>query len=117
MFLWDVSNPYRDGDFDASIPIHEYTHGLSFRLTGGPANSGCLGGEEAGGMGEGWGGMFQTELVEIQSLDSLLLDWFAIMINSNPKLQDRYAVMSPWASNNPKGIRYFPYSLVCFLSL
>jgi len=49
--------PYRDGDFDASIVIHELSHGLSTRLTGGPANSGCLGWGESGGMGEGWGGM------------------------------------------------------------
>lgn len=30
------------------------TQGISTRLTGGPANSGCLGWGEAGGMGEGW---------------------------------------------------------------
>lgn len=45
--------PFRDGDLEAGIVIHEYSHGLSTRLTGGPANSGCLGYGEAGGMGEG----------------------------------------------------------------
>jgi Fungalysin metallopeptidase (M36) len=49
--------PYRDGDLEAGIVIHELSHGLSTRLTGGPANSGCLGWAESGGMGEGWGGM------------------------------------------------------------
>lgn len=43
---------------EAGIVIHELTHGLSTRLTGGPKNSGCLGWGEAGGMGEGWGGSF-----------------------------------------------------------
>jgi extracellular elastinolytic metalloproteinase len=57
MYLWNTALPYRDGDFEAGIVIHELSHGLSTRLTGGPANSGCLGFGESGGMGEGWGGM------------------------------------------------------------
>ena len=57
MYLWNTANPYRDGDLEAGIVIHELSHGLSTRLTGGPANSGCLGWGESGGMGEGWGGM------------------------------------------------------------
>jgi hypothetical protein len=56
MYLWNTANPYRDGDLEAGIVIHELSHGLSIRLTGGPANSGCLGWGESGGMGEGWGG-------------------------------------------------------------
>lgn len=56
MYLWNTAVPYRDGDLEAGIVIHELSHGLSTRLTGGPANSGCLGWGEAGGMGEGWGG-------------------------------------------------------------
>ena len=43
----------RDGDFDNVVIAHEYTHGISTRLTGGAANSGCLQGQEQ--MGEGWG--------------------------------------------------------------
>ncbi len=42
----------RDGDFDAGIIAHEYGHGISNRLTGGPATTGCLSGQEQ--MGEGW---------------------------------------------------------------
>jgi extracellular elastinolytic metalloproteinase len=57
MYLWNVATPFRDGDLEAGIVIHELSHGLSTRLTGGPANSGCLGWGESGGMGEGWGGM------------------------------------------------------------
>jgi len=41
-----------DGDLDNGIIAHEYTHGISNRLTGGPNNVGCLGNKEQ--MGEGW---------------------------------------------------------------
>jgi extracellular elastinolytic metalloproteinase len=41
-----------DGDLDNGIIAHEFGHGISIRLTGGPANSSCLNlGEQ---MGEGW---------------------------------------------------------------
>jgi hypothetical protein len=42
----------RDGDFDAGVILHEYTHGISNRLTGGKKTSNCLNGNEQ--MGEGW---------------------------------------------------------------
>jgi extracellular elastinolytic metalloproteinase len=54
MYLWTLSSPQKDGSMDATIPIHEYGHGVSNRLTGGPSNSACLQSKEAGGMGEGW---------------------------------------------------------------
>lgn len=41
-----------DGDFDNGIMSHEYGHGWSTRLTGGPNISGCLTGVEQ--AGEGW---------------------------------------------------------------
>lgn len=48
-----VSGPSNlDGDFDNGIIAHEYTHGISNRLTGGPSTAGCLGNAEQ--MGEGW---------------------------------------------------------------
>lgn len=62
MYVWNVIKPMRDGDLESGIVIHEYCHGISTRLTGGPANSGCLGWGEAGGMGEGWGDFFATIL-------------------------------------------------------
>ena len=52
-----VAGPnFLDGDFDNGIIAHEYGHGISNRLTGGPSNSGCLGNEEQ--MGEGWSDFF-----------------------------------------------------------
>jgi len=44
--------PKRDGSLEADIVSHEYAHGISTRLTGGPSNSGCLSSFEQ--MGEGW---------------------------------------------------------------
>ncbi|KAH9475195.1 Extracellular metalloproteinase MEP [Psilocybe cubensis] len=91
MYLWNTAIPYRDGDLEAGIVIHELSHGLSTRLTGGPANSGCLGWGESGGMGEGWG------------------DFLATIIRSK-KLYSDYA-MGSWAANRANGIRNYPYSL------
>jgi extracellular elastinolytic metalloproteinase len=29
MYIWDQTQPMRDGDFESGIVIHEYTHGVS----------------------------------------------------------------------------------------
>ncbi|WP_299707616.1 T9SS-dependent M36 family metallopeptidase [uncultured Pontibacter sp.] len=47
--------PMRDGDLDNGIIAHEYGHGISTRLTGGPSTQ-CLSGAEQGG--EGWSDFF-----------------------------------------------------------
>jgi hypothetical protein len=41
-----------DGDLDNGIITHEYAHGISNRLTGGPSTASCLSNYEQGG--EGW---------------------------------------------------------------
>ena len=48
----------RDGTLDGGIIIHEYAHGLSNRLTGGAANSSCLGSAQSSSLGEGWSDFF-----------------------------------------------------------
>lgn len=45
-----------DASFDNGIVAHEYGHGISIRLTGGPENSNCLNNNEQ--MGEGWSDFF-----------------------------------------------------------
>lgn len=92
MYVWDVSEIPRDGDLESGIIIHEYTHGVSTRLTGGPANSGCLGWGEAGGMGEGWG------------------DFFATLFRMNGEHDYASEFTMGSYSNNGKGIRIYPYS-------
>ena len=46
------SGEYIDGDVDNGVIVHEYSHGISNRLTGGPSQASCLGNAEQ--MGEGW---------------------------------------------------------------
>ncbi len=55
MYLWTGPTPDFDGDLDADVIIHEYTHGLSNRLHG---NGSGLGSNMSGGMGEGWGDFY-----------------------------------------------------------
>jgi extracellular elastinolytic metalloproteinase len=75
MYLWNTASPYRDGDLEEGIVIHELSHGLSTRLTGGPLNSGCLAWGESGGMGEGWGGqhLLRAESEDKHSFNITLL--------------------------------------------
>ncbi len=56
MFLCNNSTPSHDGDLDAGVIVHEYGHGVSNRLTGGPSNVGCLNNQEQ--MGEGWSDIY-----------------------------------------------------------
>jgi Zn-dependent metalloprotease len=44
----------RDSSQDGDVVFHEFGHGVSNRLVGGPNNTSCLGGTQAGAMGEGW---------------------------------------------------------------
>ena len=39
---WSYTSPERDGSLDAGIIVHEYAHGISNRLVGGPSNVNCL---------------------------------------------------------------------------
>ena len=56
MFLWNTASPAIDGDLDNGIIAHEYAHGVSNRLVGGPSNTSCLSNAEQ--MGEGWSDFF-----------------------------------------------------------
>ncbi len=93
---------FRDGSLDNGVISHEYGHGISTRLTGGPGNSSCLGanqngaGEEASGMGEGWS------------------DFFALVTSAQPgdtgakrRGIGTYAIKE---SVNGRGIRTYPYT-------
>jgi extracellular elastinolytic metalloproteinase len=93
MYIWTESTPYRDAAFEAGVIIHEFTHGLSTRLTGGPANSNCLNALEAGGMGEGWGDFMAT----------------AIRLKPTDTRATNYP-MGAWVDDNPKGIRSVLFS-------
>lgn len=51
MYIWTSPNPDRDGDLDAGIVVHEYGHGISNRLVGGPSNVNCLTNRQQPGEG------------------------------------------------------------------
>ena len=50
----------RDSSTDGDVVMHEFGHGVSNRLVGGPQNTSCLGGTQAGAMGEGWSDYWAT---------------------------------------------------------
>jgi extracellular elastinolytic metalloproteinase len=88
----------RDGDFENGIIYHEYGHGLSNRLTGGPGKtSNCLGGNDEQ-MGEGW-----SDYVAITTLLDPALD-----DPDEPRGMGPYALFQPNRHGN--GIRPRPYS-------
>ncbi len=86
--------PNRDSDLDNGIIVHEYAHGVSNRLTGGPLNVSCLNNTEQ--MGEGWS------------------DWFALALTAKetdtpeqPRGMGTYVVFQ---ATDGTGIRSHPYS-------
>jgi extracellular elastinolytic metalloproteinase len=92
MYTW-TNNPDRDGDLEGGIVLHEYAHGISTRLTGGPADSSCLGFGEPGGMGEGWGDFFAT-----------------ITQTTSASTREQIFTMGAYSSGDSRGIRQYPYS-------
>ena len=94
MFIWDDTTPRRDSSLDNGIIAHEYGHGLSIRLTGGPNNVSCLDNTEQ--MGEGWS------------------DYLTLMFALKPgdAGEDRRGVGNYVLGNtvDGEGIRDYPYS-------
>lgn len=102
MFLWNGPNPERDGSFDSDVIFHEFSHGLSIRLS-----DGTVFGEQSGGMGEGWG------------------DYFGISLNAQPGDDPDGAytmggystyLLNGSSQNYYFGIRRFPYSTLHAIS-
>ncbi len=88
------SPPKLDSDLDNGVIVHEYGHGISNRLTGGPNNVGCLSNAEQ--MGEGWSDFFAIWMTT-QSSDQ----------HYQPRGMGTYLVGQP---TNGKGIRPTAYS-------
>ncbi len=84
----------RDSDLDSGVIAHEYCHGLSNRLTGGPASVNCLLGDQQ--AGEGW-----------SDLCTLLFSVVAGDQPQDPHGIGTYLIFQP--PNGP-GIRPAPYS-------
>lgn len=60
MYRFTGPTPHRDGDLDAEIILHEYTHGLSDRLVGGGVGISQL---QSAGLGEGWSDFYALALL------------------------------------------------------
>ena len=86
--------PMIDGDLDNGIVAHEYGHGISNRLTGGPSAASCLQNDEQ--MGEGWS------------------DWVGLMLTIEPGDQGSdirgIGTFATGEPTNGVGIRPAPYS-------
>jgi len=90
-----VENPgvfIRDSSFDSGIITHEYCHGLSTRLTGGPSNAFCVDPTQAKETGgEGWSD-------------------FCSLFMTATNTTGRSRTVGSFASWSLEGIRAFPYS-------
>jgi extracellular elastinolytic metalloproteinase len=70
MCLWTSSSPRRDFSWDSGVMTHEYGHGISNRLVGGPSNVSCLGNSQQGGEGySDWWSLAYTGEVGDQGTD------------------------------------------------
>ncbi len=79
-----VTSTNRHTAFDSTVVFHEFTHGISGRLVGGPMDSDSLAAPQSGGMNEGWS------------------DYMACTINN-------VTILGEWILNNTNGIRGFRY--------
>lgn len=92
----DPGNSYlnADGSYDNGVISHEYGHGISNKLIGGPTNSACMTNFEQ--MGEGWS------------------DWFSLMmqIKAADTANDNVAIGTFVFNqpNNGPGLREYPYT-------
>ncbi len=97
MYVWDGPTPTRDGDLDSDIVYHEHSHGLSFRL-----HDLFLDGDQAGGMGEGWGD-FIGICLNAESTDDPNGNYVTGAYST-------YQLASGYVDNYYFGIRRFPYT-------
>ncbi len=96
MLLWNQSvngqTVELDSSYDASVIIHEYTHGVSTRLAG-TDNSIGLRSNQGGGMGEGWS------------------DFFAMsFLAGSDKPLDGSVATGSYITQRARGVRAYPYS-------
>jgi hypothetical protein len=99
MYIFGNPSPRRDGDFDAEIVLHEYTHGLSNRRVGGGVGISAL---QTGGMGEGWSDFYGISLLS-QAGDDVNACYAAGAYAT-------YMFGGSLTANYYFGIRRYPYS-------
>lgn len=82
MGVWgDAGKLNRDSVFDSTVLLHEYMHGVTERLVGGPATPGCLEGDDREGLSihEGYSDFVATLLRvkngDTRNKDYTIADW------------------------------------------
>jgi extracellular elastinolytic metalloproteinase len=79
-----VESTDRHTALDPDVVFHEFTHGVTNRLVGGPQDTTALDAPQSGGMGEGWG------------------DYVACVLNGRD-------TVGSWVVDHPLGIRRHAY--------
>lgn len=90
----DASSAVLDGSFDNGVIAHEYGHGISNRLTGGPSQVDCLFNQEQ--AGEGWSDFFSLIMTTPTNSDAAQVRAIGNFANNS--------------GLNGGGIRPYPYS-------
>ncbi len=98
MYGFTFTQPYRDGALDATVILHECTHGLSDRLIGGGAGIYQL---QTEGMAEGWSDWYALTLLskEGDDVDGNYLEGGYVTFEFSGLTQNYYF-----------GIRHYPYT-------
>jgi outer membrane protein assembly factor BamB len=105
MFLWcgpqyaSVPEPWRDGDLDAEIICHEYTHGMTIRLV---SKGGMMWGKQTFGLNEGWSDFVSLALLGQPSDD--------VRASYAPGGYVYYKRTNDFTANYYFGGRRYPYS-------
>jgi len=95
MSLWGYASPERDSSLNNEVIIHEYGHGVSTRLTGGPSDVEALYGKQSGGMGEGWSDF-----------------WALALTAENSDTANLPRTLGGYVMENSEGIRKQPYTYI-----
>ncbi len=97
----DITNADLDGSLDNGVVSHEYGHGISNRLTGGPSNSSCL----IGNLGTATAPIYTQQMGEGWS------DFFALWMTTKPgDIGSANRATGAYVMGNTAGLRTRPYT-------
>ncbi|KAH6592222.1 hypothetical protein BASA50_008212 [Batrachochytrium salamandrivorans] len=93
LHIFTATNPNRDPALDNTIIVHELTHGLTARLTGGAQTKFCISKIESEGLDEGYS------------------DMMALIFTAKPEdTRNTKKVIGEYAEGSSQGVRMYPYT-------
>ncbi|KAH6591475.1 hypothetical protein BASA50_008651 [Batrachochytrium salamandrivorans] len=93
LHIFTATEPNRDPALDNTVIVHELTHGLTTRLTGGAQTKFCVSGIESHGLNEGYS------------------DMMAMIFMAKPEdTRNTKKVIGEYVQGNPRGMRRYPYT-------